>query len=49
MNPLDAQASTALDEQTINRLNSLYAKDYQIYTDLNIIWKSIHNLGRVNT
>ena len=46
LNPLDAQLTKQLDEQTINRLNSLYAKDYQIYSDLNIIWKGIRNLGR---
>jgi lipopolysaccharide/colanic/teichoic acid biosynthesis glycosyltransferase len=46
LNPLDAQYTQQLDGQTINRLNSLYAKDYQIYSDLNIIWKGIRNLGR---
>jgi GT2 family glycosyltransferase len=46
LSPLDAQRTQQLDEQTINRLNSLYAKDYQIYSDLNIIWKGIRNLGR---
>jgi lipopolysaccharide/colanic/teichoic acid biosynthesis glycosyltransferase len=46
LNPLDAQRKQQLDEQTINRLNSLYAKDYQIYSDLNIIWKGMRNLGR---
>jgi len=46
LNPLDAQFTQQLDGQTINRLNSLYAKDYQIYSDLNIIWKGIRNLGR---
>jgi GT2 family glycosyltransferase len=46
LHPLDAQRSPDLDEQTINRLNSLYAKDYQIYSDLHIIWKGIRSLGR---
>ena len=46
LNPLDAQRTQQLDVQTIDRLNSLYAKDYQIYSDLNIIWKGIRNLGR---
>lgn len=46
LNPLDAQKNSLLDEQTINRLNSLYAKDYQIYSDLHIIRKGLRNLGR---
>jgi hypothetical protein len=46
LNPLDAQSQSELDEQTVNRLNSLYAKDYQIYSDLNIIWRGIRFLGR---
>lgn len=46
LHPLDAQRFKELDDQTINRLNSLYAKDYQIYSDLNIIWKGMRNLGR---
>lgn len=46
LNPLDAQTSAQLDGQTVNRLNSLYAKDYQIYSDLNIVWKGFRSLGR---
>ncbi len=46
LNPLDAQKNSQLDDHTINRLNSLYAKDYRIYSDLNIIWKGFRNLGR---
>ncbi len=46
LNPLDAQSTIHLDEQTINRLNSLYAKDYQIYSDLNVIRKGVRSLGR---
>ncbi|MCX6273905.1 MAG: glycosyltransferase [Bacteroidetes bacterium] len=46
LTPLDAQKNKQLDEQTINRLNSLYAKDYQIYSDLNIIWRGMRNLGK---
>jgi len=46
LSPLDAQRTHQLDEPTISRLNSLYAKDYQIYSDLNIIWQGIRNLGR---
>ena len=46
LNPLDAQATTKLDDQTISRLNSLYAKDYRIYADVNILWRGARNLGR---
>jgi hypothetical protein len=46
LNPLDRLHNRINDELTINRLNSLYAKDYRIYTDLNIIRKGWRNLGR---
>jgi O-antigen biosynthesis protein len=46
LHPLDAQSTSQLDDQTVNRLNSLYAKDYQIYADLNITWKGMRSLGR---
>lgn len=46
LTPMDAQKNSRLDEQTINRLNSLYAKDYHIYTDLQIAWMGKRNLGR---
>lgn len=46
LNPLDGLNSFVGDEITINRLNSLYARDYRIYTDLNIIRKGWRNLSR---
>jgi len=46
LNPLDLISDKKLDESTIHRLNSLYAKDYQVNTDLNIIRKGWRNLGR---
>jgi len=46
LNPLDTLHSSGLDETTINRLNALYAKDYHIYADLNIISKGFRNIGR---
>ncbi len=46
LNPLDSLNSRVNDEITINRLNSLYARDYRVYTDLNIIRKGWRNLGR---
>jgi GT2 family glycosyltransferase len=46
LNPLDSLNNMVNDELTINRLNSLYARDYKVYTDLNIIRKGWRNLGR---
>jgi GT2 family glycosyltransferase len=34
-----------LDEPTVKRLNFLYARDYSLYTDLNLILHSFRNLG----
>jgi GT2 family glycosyltransferase len=39
------QYSKDLDETTIRRLNLLYARDYNLYTDLNLILRSFRNLG----
>lgn len=36
-----------LDQETIGRLNSLYAKDYNVYKDLDLIRKSWRNLGSI--
>ncbi len=46
LDPLDALRQGITDTLTISRLNSLYAKDYRIYTDLRIIQKGWRNLGR---
>ena len=46
LSPLDNLNYTITDENTINRLNFLYAKDYSTTTDLGIIWKGIRNLGK---
>ncbi len=37
-----------LDQETKARLNSLYAKDYNVYKDLELIRKGWRNLGRLN-
>ncbi|WP_367389759.1 glycosyltransferase [Lewinella sp. LCG006] len=34
------------DEATVHRLNLLYAKDYQLWMDLDIVWKGRGELGR---
>jgi hypothetical protein len=46
LNPLDLITNKNLDETTIHRLNSLYAKDYHVNTDLNILRKGWRELGR---
>ncbi len=46
LNPIDLVANKKLDDSTIHRLNSLYAKDYHVNTDLNIIRHGWRNLGR---
>jgi len=47
LTPLDGLSVNNLkDEATINRLNLLYAKDYEILKDLEIIWKGYKNLYR---
>ena len=45
LSPLSALRDANLDEATINRLNSLYAKDYHVYTDLRILRKGWRELG----
>jgi GT2 family glycosyltransferase len=47
LTPLDRLNEKIEDELTINRLNSLYAKDYHVYTDLSIIRRGWRELGRV--
>jgi hypothetical protein len=46
LNPLDLVSDKKLDEQTIHRLNSLYAKDYHVTIDLKIVKKGWTQLGR---
>ncbi len=47
LNPLDGVAVKQLvNEETINRLNLLYAKDYEPTKDLEIIWRAYSELGR---
>ena len=46
LTPIDALNNIPKDQLTTNRLNSLYAKDYRVYTDLQIIRKGWRNLGR---
>lgn len=46
LHPLDYLNNQQADQLTIRRLNSLYAKDYRIYTDLHILRRGWRNLGR---
>lgn len=46
LTPMDALKKPGIDENTISRLNVLYAKEYSVYTDLRIILKGVKNLGR---
>ena len=46
LSPLDALSIDGLDEPTVQRLNFLYAKDYHVSKDLDVIWKGLRQLGR---
>lgn len=48
LTPVDMHSGKQLSEQTRTRLNLLYAKDYSLYKDLEIIWHNLKHLGRVN-
>ncbi|MEO1259674.1 MAG: glycosyltransferase [Bacteroidota bacterium] len=45
LSPLNAFSQRQLDGPTIHRLNFLYAKDYNVWRDLEIIWKGFRRLG----
>ena len=46
LNPTDILNKQAVYPATIKNLNILYAKDYKVFNDLNIIWKGLKNIGR---
>ncbi len=46
LNPVDGLEAGQPDEEGLQRLNMMYAKDYQVANDLNIILKGFRNLGR---
>lgn len=46
LNPLDGLEAGQPDEDGLLRLNMMYAKDYRVSNDLNIIIKGFRNLGR---
>jgi GT2 family glycosyltransferase len=46
LTPADAFQAKTFDEEMITRLNMIYARDYKIMNDLNILIKGIRELGR---
>jgi GT2 family glycosyltransferase len=45
LSPLDALGNRRLDGQTVRQLNFLYAKDYEVWRDVEIVWKGAKHLG----
>ncbi len=46
LSPIDGIRIKILADNTVQRLNLLYAKDYTIYSDLNILFRGFKHLGR---
>ena len=46
LNPTDVLKSKNISPETIERLNLLYARDYKVINDLNILIKGFSELGR---
>ncbi len=46
LNPTDILKNKDISNETIDRLNLLYARDYKVINDLNILIKGFRNLGR---
>ncbi len=47
LNPADALRLNTLSNETLERLNLLYARDYKLKTDLNILIKGFKKLGSI--
>lgn len=45
LNPASRLNVYELDSPTLNKLNVIYAKEYNVYSDLQLIFKSFRNLG----
>jgi len=45
LSPLDALPSP-LDNSTIHDINNVYARNYNVATDIRVVWKGFRNLGR---
>ncbi len=48
LSPEDALRIQHLDEPTLQRLNFIYAKDYHVSKDLDIVWKGWRHLGKTS-
>jgi len=46
LSPVDAYEARDLPEDTIQRLNVIYARDYKVTVDLNILFKGYRDTGR---
>jgi hypothetical protein len=46
LNPSDGVKKMKFTPEILSSLNILYAKDYDVYNDLNIIAKGIRNVSR---
>jgi len=46
LNPLDGMANKKYDNETLHKLNILYARDYTVWKDFNIIFFAFRNLGK---
>ena len=48
VSPADVFAESVVDQETLQQLNLLYARDYNLLKDLNILIRSIRKAGRTN-
>ncbi len=46
LNPTDAFKNKTFTKETIDKLNTLYARDYKVLNDFKIIWRGFKNLNR---
>jgi len=46
LSPADAFSGIEIPVETQQQLSALYARDYTITSDINIVWKGFRNLGR---
>jgi GT2 family glycosyltransferase len=46
LHPADIFQSQTIDKETVHHLNLLYARDYTVWKDVEICWKSVKRIGR---
>ena len=46
LHPADVFNRKEINQETYQKLNLIYARDYKVWTDLNIIWRGYRELGR---